>query len=535
MLLRWGFALVLLGATGCREPLTEPPRPPAPNAAVASARSAPAEPPASAAFSRKEPVDVWIHGGEIVDGSGAARRKADVVIVGDTIVHVGAVALDQAARTTLDATGRVVTPGFIDLHAHTDPLGRVDHLLAMGVTTIVVGQDGDSPASRVGAYLSEVEAARPRLNVATLVGHGTIRARILDKAESTPSDVELSAMAARVDEALDEGAFGLSLGLEYDAGKPADARELRALIAPVGRRGAVVMSHLRSEDDASIDAAIDELLLPCRETGARAHISHLKIVLGRGEARAAALLEKLAVARREGVRVSADLYPYTASYTTIGILFPDFARPPNAYAKAKRKRREELARHLRERVTARNGPSATVFGTGRYEGRSLEEVATAERRAFEDVLIDLGPTGASATYYVMDEAVMRALMRDPFVSFGTDGAAAGAHPRGRGTFARAVGRYVRDERVLTLEEAVHKASVLAAESLGLRDRGSLAAGMAADLVVLDPATLVDRADFAHPERKAEGVDAVVVGGQVAWLDGRTTDARGGHALRRRDR
>lgn len=500
-----------------------------PTPATAAVSSAAPAPTFNKIFSSSVPVSLWIRGGKVVDGTGDPARPADVVVNDDRIVFVGEVAPDLKAKATLDAAGMVVAPGFVDVHAHSDPLKNVDHLLAMGVTTIVVGQDGSSEPGGVASYLAKVAAANPRVNVATLVGHATVRSETGVGSKLKPSKDQLAEMAQAVAGAMEEGAFGLSTGLEYDPGGRASAAELAAIAKPVGDRGGIVMSHMRSEDDDRVEASIDELLAQCKASGAKAHVAHLKLVLGHGAARAKTILAKLAEARADGLTVTADIYPYTASYTTIAILFPAFARPPNDYAKARVRKGKDLLEHLRKRVEARNGPGAMLFGTGRYANQTLEKVAKSEARPFENILADLGPTGAAAAYFVMDESVMKVFMADPFVMFGTDGSTSGPHPRGHGTFARIFHRYVGE--VLPLESAVRKASALAVESIGLGERGVLKEGALADVVVFDPEKFEDHATFAEPLLNATGMKHVVVGGVVEWRDGAAISGRGGRALR----
>ncbi len=504
------------------------PAPSAPSPSAAPATPAPAEP----VFASAKPVSILIRGGTVVDGTGARRRSADVVIEGDAIAFVGKVADDQRATTVIDAKGLVVAPGFIDAHAHTDPKGKVDHLLAMGVTTILVGQDGTSDEAGVAGYLDEIDRARPGVNVATLIGHATVRSKSGAGNKIHASKEELAKMSAAVQLGMEQGAFGLSTGLEYDPGGFAGPLELAAVAKPVGNAGGIVMSHLRSEDDGAIEASIDELLAQCEATGARAHVAHMKIVLGKGAARARAVLDRLAKARARGVQVTADVYPYTASYTTLAILFPAYARPPHDYPTVKAKRRKDLLAHLEQRVNARNGPSAMRFGTGKLRGLTLEEAAARAHKPFSEVLLDLGPNGAAAAYFVMDEEVMKTFLADPFVSFSTDGAGHGTHPRGYGAFSRIFGRYVTEDGPLTLELAVHKASALAATTIGIPRRGTIAAGAFADVVVFDPRTFIDRATFEQPEETSVGMRDVVVGGVVEMIDGKLTDRRGGRALRR---
>ncbi len=292
------------------------------------------------------------------------------------------------------------------------------------------------------------------------------------------------------------------------------------------------MSHLRSEDDDAIEASLAELFDQCRGSGAGAHVSHLKIVLGKGTGRARRILALLDAERKRGTRVTADIYPYTASFTTIGILFPPFAKPPNDYHDANAKRHRELLDFLHARVVKRNGPGAMTFGSGDHNGQTLEAAARAEGKPFEELLADLGPNGASASYRVMDETVVSTLFQDPFVMIGTDGGGGGPHPRGHGSFARVIRELVRAEGLVPLEEAVRKMTRLPAETLGWTDeRGTIAAGLAADLAIFDPAAVKDNASYEQPHRMATGMRYVLVNGELAFEAGKLSNARAGRALR----
>ena len=249
-----------------------------------------------------------------------------MVVRGDRIEWVGPVAPGLRAKTIVDASGKLVTPGFVDMHAHGDPLSNAKVLLAQGVTTIVLGQNGKS-APNPKSLLNDVDQGDARVNVATLYGHATGRVEARLPTNRAPTEKELARLAKKVARAMDDGAYGLSTGLEYEPGSLAGPDELAAAATPVGERGGMVMSHLRSEDDDKILASLDELFEQCRRGHARAHVSHVKIVLGRGEARARAVLDHLEKARATGLEVTADLYPYTASYTSTGILFPKWAKP----------------------------------------------------------------------------------------------------------------------------------------------------------------------------------------------------------------
>jgi N-acyl-D-amino-acid deacylase len=490
------------------------------------------------------PYDWLIAGGTVVDGTGEPGRIADILVRDGMIAYVGTVDADTIqVRQRFDARGLVLAPGFIDAHAHGDPAAAPDftNFLAMGVTTIVLGQDGGGPRAReLAAYLDAVDAARPSVNVAYLVGHNTIRGES-GVAHGIPDRAGLDRMARLVATGLEAGAFGLSTGLEYDPGVRADLPELVAIARPVAAVDGVVMSHMRSEDEDRVEAALAELIEQGRQSGARVHVSHLKVVLGRDPAVADRMLAAMAAARDQGITVTGDVYPYTASFTGLAILFPEWARPPHDYQDVVRRRGSELAAHLRQRVEARNGPEATLLGTGRWAGRTLADVAREEGRPFEQILVELGPRGASAAYFVMDEGVMARFLADPHVVVSSDGSPTMLHPRGYGTFARVIRRYVVDQELLTLEDAVRKMTGLTAAVVGLdapdradRRRGLLREGWAADLVAFDPARVRDPAAYEEPHQLAEGMSAVWVGGGMAWRDGMAVGATGrGVAIRRR--
>lgn len=483
-----------------------------------------------------------LQGGTVVDGSGQAARSADVLVRGDTIAHVGPVDADTiAADQTFDASGLHVTPGFVDPHAHGDPRAtpRFRNFLAMGVTTILLGQDGSSPEAQAFAeHLTAVAEAGPFVNVGYLIGHNTLRQES-GIGYDAPTDAERQRLAALVGQGLETGAFGLSLGLEYDPGTQAQMPELVAIAEPVAAHDAVIMSHMRSEDAADIEASVAELLEQGRQSGAHVHASHLKIVLGDETDQAETVLDEMEAARQQGLEVTADVYPYTASFTGISILFPEWARPPHDYGAVRREREAKLRTHLTERVHERNGPEATLFGTGRWTGMTLAEVADSTGRAVADVLMDLGPSGPSAAYFVMDEGVMKRFLAAESTVVSSDGSPMIHHPRGHGAFARILSRYTGADRGLSLEEAVHTMTGRTASILGLDDpsrvetpRGLVREGYAADLLAFDPDAVRDRADFGHPHRLAQGMRGVWVNGTRTWASDTVTVSSGGGAVLR---
>jgi len=478
--------------------------------------------------------DVHIAGGVVVDGTGAPARRADVLIADGRIIEVGLPGAVRAART-IDATGLIVTPGFIDPHAHGDPRRTPGfaNFVAMGVTTICLGQDGVSPGDRdFGEWLTAIAKGTPGCNIAPLVGHGTLRRLAGLEMGPAPTPEQLGELQRLIATAMAAGAHGISLGLEYEPGRFANPAELEAVFAALAPWDGVAMAHVRSEDDDAIDAALREFVGAC-PPGGRAHVAHLKVVYGKGLARADRLLELLAELRTGGRTVTADVYPYVASYTGIGIVFPDWARPPHSYPQVVAARRDELAAFLRQRVARRNGPQALLFGSGDHAGRTLAEVAADARAPFEEVLIQMGPDGAGAAHFVMEREVMERLLVAEHVVVSSDGSPTMRHPRGHGAFARVIREFVGARPLLGIERAVHKMTGRTAEIVGLPDRGRIAPGLAADVLVFDPAKVVDRATFERPFDRAEGFDTVLIGGVLVRSGGVATDARPGRLLLRR--
>lgn len=480
------------------------------------------------------PFDLWIRGGQVVDGSGRGAFAADVLLRADTIAYVGEVPAGLVvARDTIDAGGKYVTPGFLDPHAHGDPFATPDfqNFLAMGVTTISLGQDGFSPQKEnMGVWLDSLDQQGTGTNVLFFAGHSTLRQLSGVGFHADPSVAQIESLQALLARQIEAGCWGLSTGLEYTPGMYASAAELDALAAITGRYGRVLMSHVRNEDDDALRSSLEELLVLGRHC--RVHVSHLKSVYGKGAARAEEILAWLDSARQEGISVTADLYPYSASYTGIGIVFPAWAKAPNDYAAVLKSRRAELAAYLRDRVNRRNGPEATLIGTGPFTGKTLADIARETGKPFEAVLMDdMGPTGASGAYFVMNDELQERLAQDTLIMFCSDGSPTGFHPRGHGTFARVIETYVREKHLFSLEEAVRKMTSLPAQTIGMKDRGLITAGYRADVLVFDPANVRERASFPDPLQLASGMDYVIVNGKIALQSGVFAAERPGRVLR----
>ena len=384
----------------------------------------------------------------------------------------------------------------------------------MGVTTIALGKDGASPDyHNLGDWMQQVADTVPGVNIAMFVGHGTLRMLSGIEYDPRPSEEQLRAMGELLTDNLSAGCFGMTTGLEYVPGTYASDDELEYLARIVGEHGKLITSHVRNEDDAAIEESLRELLRQGEHCAV--HVSHLKVVYGRGAARAEEVLHLLDSARRAGVTVSADVYPYTASYTGIGILFPEWAKPPNNYAQVVATRRDELATFLRNKVNQRNGPEATLLGTPPYAGKTLAQLSKEFGKPFEDILIDdVRPGGASGAYFVMDDSLQARFLRDSTVMIGSDGSPTARHPRGHGTFAKIIETFVVRDHQLTLPEAIRKMTTLPARIMNILDRGRLAAGMRADVLVFDPPRVHATATYEDPLQLAEGFDMVIVNGKI---------------------
>jgi N-acyl-D-amino-acid deacylase len=512
---------------------------------------------AGTASAQRPRYDILITNGTVIDGTGAPGYRADVAITGDRVVAVSRTALARAnARRVIDATGRIVAPGFIDLHAHLEPLPQLPgarSAVTQGVTLALGGPDGSSPWP-LASYMSAREKQRIGINVAYLVGHNTVRRAVMGTADRAPTADELARMRAMIARGMHDGAFGMSTGLKYIPGTYSNVDEVVALAQVAADSGGIYTSHLREEGLGLIEGVAEAL-----EIGRRAHIpielTHHKAVGQAMWGKSVVTLHMLDSARAAGVDVMADVYPYTATHTGISVLIPSWALADGDSAFVRRLADPVLADSIRRGIifnilNDRGGGDisrvqfAKVDWERTLEGQTLADWArqrgmapTPENGALL-VIEAQRKGGANAIYHVLDEDDVRRILRHPMAMIASDGRLSTPgeghpHPRGYGTFPRVLGHYVRDEHVLTLEEGVHKMTGMPAARLGLKDRGVLRAGAAADVVVFDADRIADKATFENPHQYAVGIDYVLVNGVAAVDGGKYTDSRAGRVLRRR--
>lgn len=503
------------------------------------------------------PFDLVIAGASVVDGTGAEATVADLGIRDGRIAAIGDLGAAQAGRR-LDAKGLVVAPGFIDVHAHVDSQilewPQADNFLRMGVTTIVTGNCGGS-VLELGKHFAAVEKQGVGPNYASLVGHGTVREKVLGSARRAPAPEELARMCALVEQAMADGAQGLSTGLIYVPGTYAETEEIIALAKVAGRHGGIYATHMRNEEDKVIDS-IEEALRIGREGGLPVQLSHLKASGKPNWGRGREILDRIAKARSEGQTVTGDQYAYPASSTGLDVIFPSAALEGGRGRFAKRLADEPAFRAEMEksllgtmdrsgfgdlsycRVTnAPNNPALAGLTLDAVAERRLgKKDREAQAKAAVDLFIEAKGQRVGMIYHKMSEADVATIMASEFVGVASDaGVVRGGrpHPRGSGNNARVLGRYVRELKVLTLPAAVRKMSSLPASAFRLEDRGRIAAGAWADLVVFDAATVADRATFEEPVEPPAGIRWVLVNGVVAVDGGEPTGLRPGHVLRRR--
>ena len=494
-------------------------------------------------------LDLLIRGGLVVDGTGAPPRTADVGIVGDHIAFVRPAATGHRAKRTIDARGLVVAPGFIDPHAHvledlSSPERRANlPYLLQGVTTVVTGNDGGGPAD-VGATLARWDSLRLGTNAALLVGHGTVRRQVLGMSDAVPTPEQLDSMRLLVKHAMEDGALGLSSGLYYAPGSYASTEEVIELAKVAGAAGGIYDSHLRDESSYTIGllGAVDEAIRIGREAGIPVNISHIKALGADVWGMSDTVIAHVIAARASGVRVTADQYPYLASGTSVGAsLLPRWAEVGGVDSLRARltdpMSRARVVAEMERNLTRRGGASSLLVTSSRdtgVVGKTLERIAAQRGLSPVQAAVDIILAGGAAVAsFNMSERDVDTFMRQGFVMTGSDGST--GHPRKYGTFPRKLREYVLTRPLLTLPEMVQRSGALTAETFGIPDRGRLAEGFAADVIIFDSTTVADRATYEDPTRLAVGMRYVLVNGTVVIDDGEYTGALAGGALRRRDR
>ncbi len=489
--------------------------------------------PACAASSNVQEHDgvTLIRGAIVVDGTGAPGRRADVRIKGDRIVEVGSLRATATDRIA-EGSGLVLAPGFIDTHSHHVPgLAKQREALPMvsqGVTTVVGGQDGLSP-SDVGAFFDDLEASPSAVNVATYVGHNAIRDLVMGKDFKRPaSPAEQAEMVRIVDKAMEDGALGLSTGLEYDPGINSTTEEVITLAKAAARHGGRYITHMRSED-RDIWNALDEVVAIGRATGMPVQVSHMKLAMTDLWGQADRFIAVMDKARTTGVNLTGDVYPYEFWQSTLIVLWPerDIDNPVTAA-------------FVLKSLAPPEGIRFTQFpGKPDYIGKTLAEIAAARGSDPVETVIALFKEAGDQYGAIriigtsMAPQDVSSLIAWPHSNISSDGAIGDLHPRGAGSFAKVLRKYVREDRLLTIEQAIHKMSGLAAEHMGLVDRGVIRPGAYADLVLFDPATITDHATIAQPQAMATGVKTVWVNGEPVFRDGKATGLYAGRPLRRR--
>ncbi len=538
------------------------------------------------AFSQQ--FDVLIRNGRVVDGSGRRWVYADIAIQGDRIVSVGRASARAKAKRIIDATGLVVAPGFIDMLGQSEISLLIDpravSKITQGITTEITGE-GSSVAplddrlaretrrierlERLGIpvdwrtfdqYFARLARQGVGINLGTFVGAAQVRRMVIGDEDRAPTGEEMARMQALVEDAMRQGAMGVSSSLIYAPGSYAKTEELIALARVAARHGGIYASHIRNESDGILEA-LDEAFRIGREAGLPVEIWHLKTAGKQNWGRMGEVLARIEKARAAGLDVTADQYPYIASSTTLSACIPPKYQTGGTEAFLARLREPAQRAAMRKDILTLRGSDFDNAWLGvrgpegilivsvpephlkRYEGKTMAEIATMEKKDALEAMLDLvlaGGDRVGAVYFEMGEDDVRLAMRQPWVSVNTDSPAAGpegplaeskTHPRAYGSFPRILGRYVREERVLPLEEAIRKFTSLPAQRMKLADRGLLRPGYFADITVFDPATVRDLATFEDPHRTSVGIEYVFVNGVLSLEKGKLTGRLGGRPLR----
>jgi N-acyl-D-amino-acid deacylase len=473
---------------------------------------------------------VAITNATLIDGSGTPPRKNAVVILkGNEITVVGQssnVKIPAGARV-IDARGLILAPGFIDTHNHSDRgLGEEPSAatqVSQGITTLAIGQDGGSPFP-IAEYFQNLEGHPVAVNVLTFVGHATVRAKVMGddtNRHATPEEIEK--MKSFVDQGMRDGAYGLSTGLEYETGKPATTEEIISLAQVASKYGGIYISHMRDEADKSFES-FAEMIRISREAKLPAQVSHIKLgtvgVWGQSR-KAVQMIEK---ARRSGLDITADCYPYDAWSSTIRVLVPSGRHDDPV----------DVARAIADVGGPANITIVSCRAHPDYEFKTMEAIAKTQKLTPVQLYMQIVKDGgAGVVCHSMKDSDIRTFYQQPWVMVSSDGGVGSRHPRGAGSFPRVLGLFARERHWFTLSEAIRKMTSLPAWRLGLKDRGLIKVGYRSDLVLLDPNEVIDRSTFEQPQLIASGIKKVFVNGREVWDGEKVTGAKPGWVLRHR--
>lgn len=528
--------------------------------------------------------DLLIRNGHIVDGSGRPGYRADLAVTGDRIVRIGNLK-DAKAKRVIDARGLIVAPGFIDMLGQSETYVLIDprvmSKVMQGVTTEITGE-GDSIAPindrlineqsdfnrrykleinwrTLGEYFKRLEQQGSGVNMATFVGATQVRAHVIGFDNRPPTAAELEQMKQLVAEAMKDGALGLSTSLQYVPARFARTEEIVELAKVAREHGGIYATHQRSEANA-LDESLKEVFAIARQAQIPVEIWHLKTAYKKNWGRMPEVLRRIARARAQGLNITADVYPYIAGSTSLSACLPPWVLEGGTEKMLERLRDTRIRQQLKKEITTDSRDWENIYlGSGgaggvligsvgnreleAMQGKRLLQIAEEQGKEplealFDLILADHGQTGA--IYFMMSEPDLLAAMKSPFVSFCTDSGAraidgplsgAKSHPRGWGSYPRILGRYVREQKILTLEKAVQKMTGMPAKTVGLKDRGLLRQGMFADIAIFDPESVIDRATFEMPNQYPEGIVYVIVNGQLSVDGGKRTAALAGRPLR----
>ena len=506
----------------------------------------------SAGIFAQQQYDVIIRNGKIIDGTGNSWFYGDIAVKNGRIAKIGQLG-NASAKKEIDAKGLIVAPGFIDVHTHIedDELKNptADNFIYDGVTTVVTGNCGASKVN-IGQYLYTIDSLHPSINVATLIGHNSVRRAVMGTARRDPTEAELLQMEKLVEKAMQQGAVGLSTGLIYIPGTYSKTSEILRLAKMTANYNGLYASHMRNEGD-SVTYAIEEALHIGRSAGLPVEISHFKVSGQQNWGRSKETVAMIEKARKEGVEVTIDQYPYTASSTSLSTMIPDEILSDGGDSVRARLNRPEVRKYVIDYMLKKlkqrklNHYSYAVVASYRADstlnGKSIEEINRIKGRKHrakeeaEMVIEMMLNGGAGMVFHGMSEDDVKYIMRYPFNMFASDASIrvfgeGVPHPRGYGTNARVLAKYVREEKVLSLEEAIRRMTSLPAQKFKLNDRGLLREGMAADIVIFDDKLVKDASTFAKPHQYTTGFRFVLVNGKLTVENGQHTGMRGGYPL-----